>query len=245
MSNLPSWHEPALSEVDPEISVAHLARRATRGRHHPPHRQRELRLARGARGDGSVLTNKYSEGYPHKRYYEGQRSIDPVEELAMRSACKAALRRRPRQRAALLGQPRQPRGLPRVREAGRDHHGPRPAVGRPPDPRVDTSRSPGKYFKSVAVRRARERPPHRHGPGARARAASTARSSSGAAPRPIRARSTSPRSAPSPTRSAPSSPPTSRTSRGSSPAARTPRRWASPTWSRRPRTRPSAARAAA
>jgi glycine hydroxymethyltransferase len=33
---------------------------------------------------GSVLTNKYSEGYPHKRYYEGQRNIDAVEELAAR-----------------------------------------------------------------------------------------------------------------------------------------------------------------
>lgn len=31
---------------------------------------------------GSVLTNKYSEGYPHKRYYEGQHQIDAVEELA-------------------------------------------------------------------------------------------------------------------------------------------------------------------
>jgi len=31
---------------------------------------------------GSVLTNKYSEGYPGKRYYEGQRQIDAVEELA-------------------------------------------------------------------------------------------------------------------------------------------------------------------
>src|SRR6202167_3425967 len=33
---------------------------------------------------GSVLTNKYSEGYAGKRYYEGQHAIDPVEELAIR-----------------------------------------------------------------------------------------------------------------------------------------------------------------
>ncbi|MCK9900589.1 serine hydroxymethyltransferase [Frankia sp. Cpl3] len=32
---------------------------------------------------GSVLTNKYSEGYPGKRYYEGQQVIDPVETLAI------------------------------------------------------------------------------------------------------------------------------------------------------------------
>jgi glycine hydroxymethyltransferase len=31
---------------------------------------------------GTVLTNKYSEGYPHRRYYEGQQVIDQVEDLA-------------------------------------------------------------------------------------------------------------------------------------------------------------------
>ena len=31
---------------------------------------------------GSLLCNKYSEGYPRKRYYEGQEVIDQVEELA-------------------------------------------------------------------------------------------------------------------------------------------------------------------
>lgn len=32
---------------------------------------------------GSVLTNKYSEGYAGKRYYEGQQVIDPLESLAI------------------------------------------------------------------------------------------------------------------------------------------------------------------
>ncbi|HTT87179.1 MAG TPA: serine hydroxymethyltransferase, partial [Acidimicrobiales bacterium] len=35
---------------------------------------------------GSVLTNKYSEGYPGKRYYGGNRVIDEVEELARQRA---------------------------------------------------------------------------------------------------------------------------------------------------------------
>jgi glycine hydroxymethyltransferase len=35
---------------------------------------------------GSVLTNKYSEGYPGKRYYEGQQFIDPIETLAIERA---------------------------------------------------------------------------------------------------------------------------------------------------------------
>jgi glycine hydroxymethyltransferase len=36
---------------------------------------------------GSVLTNKYSEGYPGKRYYGGNSVVDEVEDLARRRAC--------------------------------------------------------------------------------------------------------------------------------------------------------------
>jgi glycine hydroxymethyltransferase len=35
---------------------------------------------------GTLLTNKYSEGYPRRRYYEGQQIIDQVEELAIERA---------------------------------------------------------------------------------------------------------------------------------------------------------------
>jgi glycine hydroxymethyltransferase len=37
---------------------------------------------------GSVLTNKYSEGYPHKRYYGGNEIIDQAEDLAIERAKK-------------------------------------------------------------------------------------------------------------------------------------------------------------
>lgn len=37
---------------------------------------------------GSVLTNKYSEGYPRKRYYQGNRLVDDIEALAQKRAKK-------------------------------------------------------------------------------------------------------------------------------------------------------------
>ena len=38
--------------------------------------------------NGSIFTNKYSEGYPGRRYYGGQEFTDQVERLAIERACK-------------------------------------------------------------------------------------------------------------------------------------------------------------
>ncbi len=37
---------------------------------------------------GSVLTNKYAEGKPHKRFYNGCEHIDIIEEIAQKRACE-------------------------------------------------------------------------------------------------------------------------------------------------------------
>ena len=78
----PSWHEPPLAEVDPDIDA--LIREEER-------READtLRIIASENyvsravleASGSILTNKYSEGYAGRRYYEGQQSIDPIEEIA-------------------------------------------------------------------------------------------------------------------------------------------------------------------
>src|SRR5574343_598081 len=42
----------------------------------------------GLKANGSIFTNKYSEGYPGKRYYGGQDFTDKLETLAIERAKK-------------------------------------------------------------------------------------------------------------------------------------------------------------
>ena len=77
-----------LEEVDPEIAaiVAHEQRRQQEGL--------ELIASENytshavLQAVGSVLTNKYAEGYPGKRYYNGCDFVDQSELLAIERACK-------------------------------------------------------------------------------------------------------------------------------------------------------------
>ena len=84
---------------------------------------------------GSVLTNKYAEGYPGRRYYGGNQVIDEVEDLARRRPMRP-VRGRARQRPAPRRGQRQPGRLPGPAGAGRHHPGHAPRPRRPPDPRL-------------------------------------------------------------------------------------------------------------
>jgi glycine hydroxymethyltransferase len=73
----------SLLESDPEI--ARLVAEENRREHEKVRLIASENYASRAvmEATGSVFTNKYSEGYPHKRYYEGQQYVDPLEELAI------------------------------------------------------------------------------------------------------------------------------------------------------------------
>jgi len=76
----------ALKQTDPEIHalcVAEERRQFEKIRLIP---SENYVTAAVLEASGTVLTNKYSEGYPGKRYYEGQQAIDQIETLAVERA---------------------------------------------------------------------------------------------------------------------------------------------------------------
>src|SRR5579863_1214519 len=77
---------PAVESSDPEIAelISDEARRQyEKGRLIPSENYVSVAVLEAS---GSVLTNKYSEGYPGRRYYEGQQFIDQVETIAIERA---------------------------------------------------------------------------------------------------------------------------------------------------------------
>ena len=70
-------------DFDPELWAA-IDREADRQEHNIELIASENIASAGVRAaQGSVLTNKYAEGYPNKRYYGGTEYIDQVEQLAI------------------------------------------------------------------------------------------------------------------------------------------------------------------
>src|SRR4051812_35185401 len=73
----------ALSEIDPEIAAA-IAGEITREQTQIELIASENIVSRAVlEAQGTVLTNKYAEGYPGRRYYGGCEFVDVVETLAI------------------------------------------------------------------------------------------------------------------------------------------------------------------
>jgi glycine hydroxymethyltransferase len=86
MTHPPVSTDPDLRTADPEIADL-VAAESTRQRDSVRLIASENYVSRAVlEATGTMLTNKYSEGYPGKRYYEGQQVIDQVETLAIERA---------------------------------------------------------------------------------------------------------------------------------------------------------------
>jgi len=80
------FFEAALSRVDSEIADAIAAEKARQGRQIELIASENIVSRAVLEAQGSVLTNKYAEGYPGRRYYGGCEHVDEVERLAIERA---------------------------------------------------------------------------------------------------------------------------------------------------------------
>ena len=75
-----------LSEVDPEVARMILDETARQAHTLELIASENFASEAILEACGSVLTNKYAEGYPGRRYYAGCRHVDRLERLACRRA---------------------------------------------------------------------------------------------------------------------------------------------------------------
>jgi glycine hydroxymethyltransferase len=75
-----------LNVIDPEISAAIAAERERQESHIELIASENFTYPAVMEAQGSVLTNKYAEGYPGKRWYGGCEQVDVVERLAIERA---------------------------------------------------------------------------------------------------------------------------------------------------------------
>ena len=83
---------------------------------------------------GSVLTNKYAEGYPGKRYYGGCEHVDVIEQLAI-DRVKALFGAEFANVQPHSGAQANASVMHALIKPGRHDHGPEPGARRAPDPR--------------------------------------------------------------------------------------------------------------
>jgi glycine hydroxymethyltransferase len=83
-----SLNATSLATLDPEISSAISAEAARQQSHLELIASENFTYPAVMEAQGSVLTNKYAEGYPGKRWYGGCEQVDKVETLAIERAKK-------------------------------------------------------------------------------------------------------------------------------------------------------------
>ena len=86
--NLARFFAAPLSETDPELAVAIGAELVRQQDGIELIASENIVSAAVLEAQGSVLTNKYAEGYPGRRYYGGCQEVDKAEILAIDRACK-------------------------------------------------------------------------------------------------------------------------------------------------------------
>jgi glycine hydroxymethyltransferase len=72
-----------IAEFDPELAKAIAGERQRQEDHVELIASENYTSPRVLEAQGSVLTNKYAEGYPGKRYYGGCEFVDIAESLAI------------------------------------------------------------------------------------------------------------------------------------------------------------------
>ena len=77
-----------IAQFDPELSRAIEAERARQEAHIELIASENYASPAVMEAQGSVLTNKYAEGYPGKRYYGGCEEVDKVESIAIERLLK-------------------------------------------------------------------------------------------------------------------------------------------------------------
>ena len=76
-----------IEAIDPEIARAVTQERNRQETHLELIASENTTSRAVMEAQGSVLTNKYAEGYPEKRYYGGCEFVDVAEKLAVERAC--------------------------------------------------------------------------------------------------------------------------------------------------------------
>ena len=134
----------SLAAVDPEIAAA-IKAEETRQRENIELIASENFVSRAVmEAQGSVLTNKYAEGYPGKRWYGGCEHVDVVEALAHGARETTFPRRGARQRPAALRLAGKHGGLFFRPPAGRQNPDDGPLPRRP-----SHARKQGKFLRPI------------------------------------------------------------------------------------------------